>query len=392
MTNHLLNLSSSPFLSATLFNSRPPLHLSSLPLPLPLLSISSLNKPTRLLKPAGRSSTLLISCSAASSSGDGRSPPKWTSWVPLGGGFSPEKILRLISGATSSPICQFIDAPRTFLHSLDPRVKLVWLLGLVLIPARSHLYMRLGLVLYLSLLSILVLPSDVWKDQLGRVALLSGILFIMLGFGSDGVAAVAQTRTPPASLTGLPHLPSSVQGYSYSIFKLGPLQFTRKGLSVATTSACLTFTIFQSASLCLATTPPEQLAFALWWFMTPLRNVGVPVSEITLTLLLSLRFISLVFDEVRDGAVAIVARRVNWSQLSSLETLDIFVSYIRRIFNNIFNHSEQISQAMIVRGFDGECENHKFYFQEPSVGVKDFVSLLCFFALVAAAAVSDRLM
>lgn len=122
MTSHLLCLSSSPFLSAPPLFSRLPLHLSP---PCPFLSVSSPNKPTRPLKGTGRSSALLISCSASRTSGDGRAAPKWTSWIPLGGGFSPEKILRLISGATSGPICQFIDAPRTFLHSLDPRVKLV---------------------------------------------------------------------------------------------------------------------------------------------------------------------------------------------------------------------------------------------------------------------------
>ena len=58
--------------------------------------------------------------------------------------------------------------------------------------------------------------------------------------------------------------------------------------------------VFQSASLCLTTTTPEQLAFALRWFMLPLRHIGVSVSEIVLNLLLSLRFISLVFDEVRE--------------------------------------------------------------------------------------------
>lgn len=169
-----------------------------------------------------------------------------------------------------------------------------------------------------------------------------------LGLGSDGVPALVQLRTPPPALMGLPNLPVSLTGYSYVIMKLGPLAFTRKGLSVASTVACLTFTVscflhfclyylftvvlghlaktmlwklsetssifyasnfwefgtflwkvFQSASLCLTTTTPEQLAFALRWFMLPLRYIGVSVSEIVLTLLLSLRFINLVFDEVR---------------------------------------------------------------------------------------------
>lgn len=75
------------------------------------------------------------------------------------------------------------------------------------------------------------------------MSLLSGILFIMLGLGADGVPPVVQLRTPPPSMMGLPNLPASLEGYSYIIMKLGPLQLTRKGLSVASTSACLTFTV-----------------------------------------------------------------------------------------------------------------------------------------------------
>ncbi|KAF0926440.1 hypothetical protein E2562_024162 [Oryza meyeriana var. granulata] len=236
---------------------------------------------------------------------------RWAAWIPRAAvrGAGPEQVLRLISGAAATPICQFVDSPRTFLHSIDPRVKLVWLLALVVLPARSNIYMRFGLVAYLTLLSVWILPNHVRKDQLGRVALLSGIIFIMLGFGSDGAPSLVQTRTPPPSVIGLPNIPGSTNGYSYTIMKLGPLQFTRKGLSVASTSACLSFAIFQSASLCLTTTTPEQLASALWWFMIPLKHIGVPVPEIILTLLLSLRFINLVFDEVRNSALAIVARR-----------------------------------------------------------------------------------
>ena len=75
------------------------------------------------------------------------------------------------------------------------------------------------------------------------MSLLSGILFIMLGLGADGAPPVVQLRTPPPSMMGLPSLPASLEGYSYIIMKLGPLQLTRKGLSVASTSASLTFSV-----------------------------------------------------------------------------------------------------------------------------------------------------
>lgn len=313
----------------------------------------------------------------------------WVSRLPIGA-LSGDKIFKLISGATASPIGQFISSPTTFLHSVDPRIKLIWLLALVVLPARSHIVMRFGLVVYIALLSVLVLPRHVWMDQLGRVSLLSGILFITLGLGSDGVPPLVQLRTPPPAITGLPNLPMSLSGYSYLIMKLGPLQFTRKGLSVASTAACLAFTVFQSASLCLATTTPEQLAFAMRWFMLPLRYIGVPVAEITLTLLLSLRFINLVFDEVRNVSLGIVSRRIKWKQLTIIETIDIFASYIRRIFKNIFSHAEQISQAMIVRGFRGDSNSHKIYFlSDSSIGMADFVSLLCLIGVVGAALLSD---
>lgn len=305
----------------------------------------------------------------------------WKNWLPKTD-FGPDRILRLISGATSGPICQFISSPTTFLHSVDPRIKLVWVLALIFLPSQSHIYMRFGIVCYLALLSICVLPTNVWTDQLGRVSLLSGILFVMLALSTDGAPSILSSRTPPPALMGLSSIPQSCVGYSYTILNFGPLQLTRKGLSVASTSACLTFTIFQSASLCLSTTTPEQLASALRWFMLPLRRFGVPVSEVILTLLLSLRFINLVFDEVRNVALGIVSRRINWQQLTILETIDVFVMYIRRIFKNIFIHADQISQAMIVRGFRGDPTTHKIHFlSDSSFGVKDVVSILALFGL-----------
>ncbi|XP_061347925.1 protein ABCI12, chloroplastic [Gastrolobium bilobum] len=335
-----------------------------------------------------KASSLRVRVRASKGDDSGQST-NWSRWIPASS-VAADKIFRLIAGATASPIGQFVSSPITFLHSIDPRVKLVWLLALVVLPARSHMIMRFGLVIYLTLLSIWVLPRNVWTDQLGRVYLLSGLLFITLGLGSDGVPALVQLRTPPPAMMGLPSIPVSLTGYSYVITKLGPLTFTRKGLSVASTAACLTFTVFQSASLCLTTTTPEQLAFALRWFMLPLRYIGVSVSEIVLTLLLSLRFISLVFDEVRNIALGIVSRRVNWKQLTVMETIDIFFNYFRRIFKNIFSHAEQISEAMIVRGFRGDGDAHKIYFlSESSFGMADIICLLCLSAVIGAALLSE---
>ena len=52
-------------------------------------------------------------------------------------------------------------------------------------------------------------------------------------------------------------------------------------------------------------------------WLTPLRLVGAPVEELSLTLLLSLRFLAVVFEEVRNLALGLAARNIQWRALGS---------------------------------------------------------------------------
>ncbi|KAG8484344.1 hypothetical protein CXB51_022824 [Gossypium anomalum] len=383
--------------TATRILNFPPKH----PNRLPLLSYCSKSPNFRFIS---KKRNFEVKASIGSNNGEAGN---WVRWLPTGG-LAADKVLRLISTATSSPICQFISSPTTFLHSVDPRIKLVFFL-------------------YDLCLNLACYWENIERICVNFVVkLFPSILDTNLdnaGLGTDGVPQLLQSRTPPSSLTGLPDLPKSLSGYSYLIMKLGPLQFTRKGLSVASTASCLTFIIFQSASLCLATTTPEQLAFGLRWFMLPLSYIGVPVAEIVLTLMLSLRFINLVFDEVRNVALGIVSRRINWQHLTMKETIDVtldkgalflpypllisciphllflwalipvFASYIQRIFKNIFKHAEQISQAMIVRGFRGDSNAHKLYFlSDSSIGMADLIAVVCLIGVTSAALLSEYLL
>lgn len=301
-----------------------------------------------------------------------------------------EEFMKMVAGATSAPIAQYIPSPTTALHRLDPRVKQAWLLALVFLPSRSHVAFRLGLVVFLALVSIWFLPRRTWQDQLGRMVFLSGFLLLMVSLGTDGVPPLVQTRTPPPAMDGLPILPAKMGGYSYVIWKLGPIQLTRKGLALGVTASCLSFAVLQSASLCLTTTMPEHLAAGLRWYLAPLARCNVPVDELVLTLLLSLRFVGLVFDEVRNIALGIVARGVQWKSLSMLETVDVFLLFLGRIFKNLFNHAEQIAQAMVARGFRGNPATHKIYFLTRfSIKMQDLIAILILAIVTGLAILSE---
>ena len=57
------------------------------------------------------------------------------------------------------------------------------------------------------------------------------------------------------------------------------------------------------------------MALGLKFWLAPLRLIRAPVDEICMTLLLSLRFMSVVFDELRNLSLGLAARSVPWKQL-----------------------------------------------------------------------------
>jgi len=73
-----------------------------------------------------------------------------------------------------------------------------------------------------------------------------------------------QQHSLPASLEGInaplkPDVP-----YSYVVFNLfGWITITRRSINLAITASALTFCALQSASLCLVTTPGEEMALGL---------------------------------------------------------------------------------------------------------------------------------
>lgn len=59
------------------------------------------------------------------------------------------------------------------------------------------------------------------------------------------------------------------------------------------------------------------MAAGLRFWLAPARLLRAPIDEVALTLLLSLRFMSIVFDEVRNLALGLAARGVPWRELPS---------------------------------------------------------------------------
>ncbi len=285
----------------------------------------------------------------------------------------------------SLPLGLYLEEPVTWMHRLDPRVKLGWLLLFLLAPILASVEWRLALVIVLVLLTITAqVPLRVWKQQIGWLTLLCVYVGVLILFIPDGLNANHQSRLPenelqfaqqPAELPALqPQKPfwkfwgqapqsqsaPDIQApkplpqptdYQYFLFKKGRFAISQRSLDMSLRFSTLLFTLIYSTSLFLLTTSPEEITAGLEDLMEPLRRFKVPVTEIALTLTLALRFIPLVLEEFQNLVRSIRTRAINWKKLGWRRSSQIWILVAERLLENLLLRAEQIAGAIQVRGF-----------------------------------------
>lgn len=253
----------------------------------------------------------------------------------------------------SLPLGLYLEQPITWLHRLDPRVKLIWLMTFLFAPLLATPYWRLTLVVTLVLLTLSAkIPLRAWKQQMGWLLTLSSLVFILTCFSPDALGASYQPRLPD---TGLQLLQPTA--YQYRLFDWGNFSVTRRSLDLAIRVSTLIFTLIYSTTLFLLTTAPEEITSALELFMQPLKRLRIPVTEIVLTLTLSLRFIPLVLEEVQNLARSVRTRAINWKKLGLRRSAQLWIVVAEKLLENLLLRAEQTATAMNVRGFTSPNEH-----------------------------------
>jgi energy-coupling factor transport system permease protein len=296
----------------------------------------------------------------------------------------------------SLPIGLYLEQPVSWLHQLDSRVKLGWLLSFLLTPIAAGPEWRLSLVGWLVLLTVLTcLPFRVWQRQMGLILLFSLLLFAVTLFAPDGITVPQQPRLPPNELT-LPQTtatPASVTAptaarpsptradlpqptdYRYVLFHRGAIRITRRSVELAVRLSTLTFVLLYSTNLYLMTTAPEEITAGIDSLMQPLRRFNVPVTEIVLTLTLSLRFIPLVLEEVQNLVRSVRTRAINWKKLGVRGATQVWATIAERLIDNLLVRAEQIASAMQIRGFTSP-NRHQVQWHESRLRLRDWVAIV----------------
>ncbi len=301
----------------------------------------------------------------------------------------------------SLPIGLYLEQPVTWLHRIDARVKLAWLLSFMLTPIAANPIWRLamvGLLLLLTLISLL--PFRVWRKQMGLVALFSLLLFFVTTLAPDGIKVPNQPRLPVNELaltesipapTPTPSAPSGVSvdseqsvnsvqlpqptDYRYVLVDRGFVHITRRSLELAIRVSTLMFTLIYSTNLYLLTTAPEEITAGLETLLAPLRRFNLPITETVLTLTLSLRFIPLVLEEVQNLVRSVRTRAINWKKLGFQGTTQVWATVAERLVDNLLVRAEQIASAMQVRGFTSP-DQHRVRWHQFRLRLWDWIALI----------------
>jgi energy-coupling factor transport system permease protein len=274
----------------------------------------------------------------------------------------------------SLPIGLYLEQPTTWLHRLDPRVKLFWLLSFLLAPILASPIWKLSLVALLVIVSILAgIPWRALKQQMGWLLLAGGAIFLVGIFSPDTLNVSHQLRSPPDIGAEF------VQPFQYVLFKIDTgaihLKITRKSIESAIYASTLVFTLVYSTTVYLLTTAPEEITTGLESLMSPLRRYHVPVTEITLTLTLALRFIPLVLEEIQNLVRSIYTRAIDWQKLGLKNSAKVWLTVSEKLLENLLNRAEQIAIAMQVRGFTTP-NTHQVQWHQLKLGKTDFLAIV----------------
>ena len=107
------------------------------------------------------------------------------------------------------PLGTYLESPQTWLHRLDPRVKFIWLITILVSPILANSWWRLAVVVFTVVLTWTApLPWRVWRRQLLLVALLALFATVLTAFAPDALGVESIPVRPGAELSNYGLLPA----------------------------------------------------------------------------------------------------------------------------------------------------------------------------------------
>ncbi len=228
----------------------------------------------------------------------------------------------------------------SFLHKLDPRMKLLLTFALIVILFVSRGFLGFGLIF------VFIAAATIASGIKPKIMLhgLKPIFFIVI-------------------FTFVLNL--FFQGTGNEIFRLGFLKITDDGLRTALFLAVRLIMLVFCTQLLTLTTSPISLTDGLESLMKPLKAIHFPVHEIAMMMSIALRFIPTLMEETNKIMKAQTARGADFESGNLIQRAKAMVPLLVPLFVSAFRRADELALAMearCYRGGDGRTKLRKLRF------------------------------
>ena len=211
----------------------------------------------------------------------------------------------------------------TFIHRLDPRVKIV------------------GVFLYI----ITIFFVDDFYGYIPFVIL----LIAMLAVAKIPIKSVLKSLKPVIFIIIITGLINLITTPGRAVFELGPVTVTAEGIYRTGFTVLRLILIILSTSVLTYTTSPMELTYGLEKLFSPLKKFGFPAGELAMMISISLRFIPTLFDEAQKIRMAQMARGADFESGNIINRAVSMIPLLVPLFINSFKRSDDLATAMEAR-------------------------------------------
>lgn len=216
---------------------------------------------------------------------------------------------------------------KSIIHRLDPRSKILLLIGYLVIIFCSFNYLSLSLVTMFTIFYISISGVS-FKTYLKSLKIIIAIVLI------TSVLNLFYGTGDPIWQWGI--IKITLNGLNRALF------VTIRIICLILASSCLTFT-----------TSPTDLTDALERLLKPLAKIHFPVHEIAMMMTLALRFVPTLLEETDKIMQAQKARGADMESGSFMARIKALVPILIPLFVSAFRRAYEVATAMECRCYNG---------------------------------------
>lgn len=224
---------------------------------------------------------------------------------------------------------------RSFVHNLDPRLKILSLIAYIVAIFLAKEFLALGFCA--ALLAIGTLVAHIPAGKVLRA--IKGILFLVIF----------------TAVFNLFFYRGETVYWEYWVFRV-----TREGLIFSAFLALRIVLLVLCSSLLMYTTTPVALTDGIESLLTPLKWIRFPVHALALVMSIALRFIPILLDETERIMDAQKARGASFDTGGVGKRIKAIIPILIPLLLSAFRRADELGDAMDARCYSGGKNRTKY--------------------------------